>query len=670
MITFNDFWNILDSIGGQDVPELDTSVKILADSEKAKVKSFFEATLDQPSFSTDDYKRLRSFLIDLFSSHRTISTIQKQISDVFSLPLTSLDELIKSFGYSVSLDRLDDVTKATFFLDLVNLYKLKGTPAGLVQVLNYYGLTNIELAEYWLFRDSTSMELVFRGVNVLQENTLDVPWADVDYDSMTFGDPHWLLTKAKAEQAIALNKIALPSKSPYIGIRPTTSMTEIELTTIILAWQIQNDFATWQSSGVSPDRDLNISLLNMMTSILGLYLASIYSINTLYNLELTGFGNATDPFLCYNGSETIISDIVDEFWTFVHDVPLTRDAKDQKVLDYINLYTKPNIEKFAQTRNEVETYFTALEPDIKTVCDMWIQGGHGEELINGLLGELASWCQINISITYASIASAVMGISSLEYIRNVIEFFKPYRARIKDIEHAYLFDDRVRNTIIVEDMLEGITETETFVDFDTANSHPGWQEGWLPGGYITSTPLANQYQVTDIFSDPFGTIDAVNELTLVPLPAVYINSTPAVGQYRVTNMYISDGPTGNKRLVVEYEDTVTLTAGVSSLIRSTPPTGSYRIRDIVRDDLGRFLITYDETFIEEEWDAERIYYSRETYDCGSFFDIGAAYDVDHNDEDGPSLIEINYTDDLPERINAHPADSSVYTYYRYVDDGL
>jgi hypothetical protein len=675
-------WQILNSIRGESEPDLDTSIKILADSEKSKVKSFFETTLDQPSFGTDDYKRLRSFLIDLFSSHRTITTIQKQISDVFSIPSSSLDELIKSFGYAVALDKLDDVTKATFFLDLVNLYKLKGTPSGLVQALNYYGLTNIEFVEYWLMKNNIG-QLVFKGINVLEENKLVIPWSDIPYDIMIISDPHWLLTKDKAEASILTNSIALPSKSPYIGIRPRSKLTDVELISIILSWKVQNDFTTWKSSGVKPTKDINLGILNYLVSFLELYISCIYSINTQYQITT---GNTVDPFLCYDGTASItIEQIIQEYTDFLETRPTSRSDRDQKILSFIDIFTRPISEKFVDSTAEVELYLTQLDPDLKDLLDVWLNTGHGDDLIVGLMNELATWISINIGAEYTNISAFMFGIGSLGYIRSVIEFFKPYRARIKDLEHAYTIDDPNKDSVMVDDLAPGqgnnpITEIQQFYDWDTANSEPGWLENWLPGGFITSTPLAGEYLITNIYVDPYDVAEAVNQLVPVDSTASYIISQPAVGQYRVTNIYLID-VSGMKKLVVDYEDYTTTTPGISSLIRSTPPYGAYRVIDLKRDSIGRYIIEYDTTASAFPWGNEgRDYYSRETYDCGSYFDIGAAYDIDKRDPFGPSWLEIYYEDSEHDHLNTHPnnypadtpyygteIDSTAYTGIRFVE---
>jgi len=94
-------------------------------------------------------------MIDLYSTHRTISSVSLSSTDPYALTNSDLDELFRSMGYdlSASLRGFDEnplEQKVQFFLDLVNLYKVKGTPQSLVDVLQYYGVTKVDIYEFFL----------------------------------------------------------------------------------------------------------------------------------------------------------------------------------------------------------------------------------------------------------------------------------------------------------------------------------------------------------------------------------------------------------------------------------------------------------------------------------------------------------------------------------------
>ncbi len=194
MFTITDFFSIMNYIDSTSVVTLDANTQILAKSEQAISTQLFENTIDQLVYTTSDYRRLRNFLINWYSSHRTIISTQKQVSDIFSMPDTHLDELFKSFGYIFSTKPMPFLTKANFFLDLVNLYKIKGTPESLVNILEYYGLVDIDLAEYWLELD-THDKLVFRSERYLPPGVLDIAFVNIPFEDVVQSDPHWILTE-------------------------------------------------------------------------------------------------------------------------------------------------------------------------------------------------------------------------------------------------------------------------------------------------------------------------------------------------------------------------------------------------------------------------------------------------------------------------------------------
>ena len=100
MFTIDDLWRIMKYLkDGTTDPKLSELTTILATSEKELTTSFFEQILDQPTFNSDDYIRLKAMFIDWYSSHKTISTTQKYASDVHQLPNEHLSELLKVLDF-------------------------------------------------------------------------------------------------------------------------------------------------------------------------------------------------------------------------------------------------------------------------------------------------------------------------------------------------------------------------------------------------------------------------------------------------------------------------------------------------------------------------------------------------------------------------------------------
>jgi len=131
--SIEDFWKLLEEIQGQST-DLTDAVKSIAKNEKTVSETLFTNIIDQASYNSQDYERNRSFLRDWYAAHRSLTKYQSNISDVYQMPNDQLDDLFQSFGYNYSTSIKDPVSnnptlnKINFFLDLVNLYKIKGTP--------------------------------------------------------------------------------------------------------------------------------------------------------------------------------------------------------------------------------------------------------------------------------------------------------------------------------------------------------------------------------------------------------------------------------------------------------------------------------------------------------------------------------------------------------------
>jgi len=92
------FFDIMEHIRTGDIPqiELDARLKQLSFSEKGVALSFFQNIIDQPAYMTADHKRLRSMILDWYSSHKTLATQSQQYNDPYNLSSDALDELIRS----------------------------------------------------------------------------------------------------------------------------------------------------------------------------------------------------------------------------------------------------------------------------------------------------------------------------------------------------------------------------------------------------------------------------------------------------------------------------------------------------------------------------------------------------------------------------------------------
>jgi len=498
----NKFWEILEEIqsGTGDLTE---AVKAIAKNEQASANRFIELVIDQISYNTPDWQRLRRFFRDWYASHRTLTTFQSNISDVYQMPNDQLDELFRSFGYNYSSSLRNPVTneaplnKVNFFLDLVNLYKRKGTPQGLVDVLQYYGITDVDIYELQLqfddrvLKDST--DLIFKG-RVAAGTTGDLTPIYLAFNFLTDRDPHWLQTESQIRQLYNLNKINFPSQSPYFAVKPLFDEEATDAATGILTRQIQNQYTTWDNAG-QPDegtiavlpQNAVISILGETVSVLTLYLSTIYT----FNKEFT-VGAPASRFICYDGTNTVAADIIDEFRTLTEQKLTSRAQQKANWIQYLDLFSRVISLNFLQSHEDGGDYLAILHPSVKTALDNLATDNIS--VLGSLLNDLGEWVRNNISYGFINMSYILFGLESLfGNLKDVIEFFKPYRARIVPLE-TIQFTNRLFNSIIVEDSFSFDANIDVH-DFITGDSIPCCTEQ----GIDSTTPVCLDATATNYF---------------------------------------------------------------------------------------------------------------------------------------------------------------------------
>lgn len=641
MFSVNDFFKILSYLKGDTVENLDEVLQILSKSEQATSSQYFQNIIDQNAHMSPDYLRLRNLLIDWYASHKTILGVQKKVSDVFSIPDDHIDELIRSFGFDGPIEELTRNNKINFFYDLVNLYKIKGSPESIIKALSYFGLSNVDIVEYWLQKNEAG-ELVFAGEysipKVIGYSYMDVP--NIDYESMTVNDPHWMISKEDAEVLVENNKIALPSRSPYFGIVPGIYLDSANLTQSIIVRVVEDEYAEYLSTGTL-NKTVKLTNVKYIVSLLELYLACIYAFIT-YTGRTTG--SSSDRYFCYDGAYSSYQDIVEIWNYYVTYRPTQRsefphvDERVEKIAEFYALFSRDISENFLIDSTTAGTLLNSINPELKISIDSFFTFGRGFEILSLLIKDLSDWASDNIGAAAPNMSSIILGLGSLEYVKNIIKFFKPYRARFVLITTSFIIKNPLTDSIVIGDNPFIDTLQETIIDFDTADSAPGYLEGFFPEGVaVQSDPTPPEQRIFNIYVDSTGDVRAVIE-PAVTSDITQIYSDPPVDCYRVANVYLEDyGYDGMynivKKLYVEYYDTPETIAGVATPIYSMPPSEIqfYQSHYLKIDVLDHLVITYDETQQYLDWPidvVERRYYSRELMDCGSWFDIGASCDFE------------------------------------------
>jgi hypothetical protein len=501
VFTIDDYWNIFKKLKGEDI-ELDPNIESLIKSEKELVSSFFSSTVDQIAFNTESYQKLKTFLVDWYTAHRTLITIEKNVNDIYFLPENNLNELIRSFGFDFDLSVLNRTTKINMLLDLCNLYKSKGTPQSLYKILNYYGYSGIDIVEYWLKFDNYG-DLILQPTIVypLPPNQKGKRLEPLNYKTfLELNDPHWMYSRIEILRKHQTSAIKLPSLTPYFGLYYNVYLNKLSMAIAIINRYCQNNFMTWYNTGVKPTKDIRISSTWKYVSLLELYLGCIFTfINVFkdqsfgmpYNLEENsnqaiyadtpsdvlvyterGDSNYDYNILFYTGDQTNVNNILLETDP-IYKRSFTRLEKKTKYNLFMNKLVYDQNLKFFQSTNEIEEYLTALNPVFKQTIDD-ILGTEGEtKFLIGLLKDLSNWIKTNIGYDYASIDELVTSLLQDVEMKKIINFFKPYRARIIELKQFFPFD---MEEVIPEDYCKEPDVMEMFFDWDTASGKPCCQE--------------------------------------------------------------------------------------------------------------------------------------------------------------------------------------------------
>jgi hypothetical protein len=467
MIDLTTFWKIWAQIRGTDQEDLTAALKALAQSEQSKTQNFWNNIIRQPCYNSQDFLRITNMFVDWYASLKTMTSTQTQITDPFSRSNDELDELFRSFGYNYSTSikgPTSDPTslKVNFLLDLVNLYKIKGTPQAMVEVLQYYGISDVDIYELWLEKQ-TANSLVFRS-QFAAGTTGDVSPLYLPFSLLTANDPHWRYTEGQILTLDQNNKINLPSKSPYFAIKPIFDINSTS--TAVLSRLVQDQYDTFDAGGTL-DQDASVTLTGTKTSLLGLYLACVY----YFNLEYVAGFNSGNNFVCYDGTDvSSVSAIVDQFDNITQSRITDRSQILTRLNQYYDLFTRVDTSNFLQNTTDAGNYLDSVDPTLKS--DLASLGETNVVILESLLKDLGDWVKINISFGFVNIALILSGLGEVfSDIRNAINFFKPYHARLLPIE-SLQSKNRLFGTFLIEDRDFSYDLEQRLYDYFTGNGAP------------------------------------------------------------------------------------------------------------------------------------------------------------------------------------------------------
>jgi hypothetical protein len=473
-----EFWKILSAIQGNST-DLTEAANAIAKNEKTVSKKFIDSVIDQIAYDSPDWKRIKNFFIDWYASHRTVTSLQASISDVYQMSNDQLDDLFRSLGYDHSsllknpINNETTISKINFFLDLVNLYKRKGSPQALIDVLQYYGIVDIDLYEFQLqFEErpgKITTDLIFKG-QVSKGTSGDHSPIYLPFNFLTNNDPHWLQTEDQIRALFTTNKINFPSQSPYFGVKPLFDEEATDAATGILTRKVQDQYDIWNNAGqldeaVTPilPQDALVTVTGNDVSMLTLYLATLYIFNKEFNV-----GVASNNFVCYDGTNISSVDIMTEFRN-ITDRVYTRESWRIQWDLYNDKFSRILSRNFLQNNSDAGDILAIINPAVKVSIDSL--STDNITILGSLLRDLGEWVRNNISFGFINMSYILFGLDSLfAQLSNVINFFKPYRSRILSLEMIQL-RNRLFNSIIVEDSFSTDIEEITH-DYLTGDSIP------------------------------------------------------------------------------------------------------------------------------------------------------------------------------------------------------
>lgn len=499
------FWEILAEIQGEST-DLTEALKAIAKNEQTTSQRLFDVVIDQIAYNSPDWQRTKNFLRDWYASHRTITSYQANISDPYELPNDQLDELFRSFGYDLSTILRDPVSneapqgKPEFFLDLVNLYKRKGTPQALVDILQYYGISDVDIYELQLqFEERESKDnddIIFKG-KIVAGTTGDHSPIYLPFRFLTDRDPHWLQTETQIKNLYDQNIINFPSQSPYFSVKPLFDEEATDAATGILVRRVQDQYEEWDDVG-QPDegvlavlpQNAVITILGETVSMLTLYLSTIYTFNKEFAV-----GAPASSFICYDGTNIDSSDIMDEFREITGEKAANRADWLLRWNEYLDTFSRAINLNFLQNHDgpgSAGYFLNILHPSVKAQLDGLATDNIA--VLGTLLRDLGEWVRNNISYGFINMSYILFGLDSLfAQLSDVIDFWKPYRTRLVPLE-TIEFRNRLFNSIIVEDSFL-MDINQDVHDFVTGDSEPCCTEQ----GIDSTTPVCIDSTSTNRF---------------------------------------------------------------------------------------------------------------------------------------------------------------------------
>jgi len=450
----DEFFKIIDFLkDNAQISDIPPEIRQLALNSQIRTKEMFGNVIDSIPFKSADYDRLRTMLIDWYSAGRTIQDVGNQATDAFSLPHGLLDKSLHSFGFKYGSGITNRIDKVLFLYSLVELYKIKGSPEALKTSLEFFGLYDIQIFEWWVEHNKVENRLYFKSsyVDLGDRNPEEVPIRSMPLEFLELDD-HWWYTEGQIK-AIHLGgePLRLPSITPYFSIAAYGNIQNIFKIYAAISRKVSNEWDQFNStSDINNQKVIFADIYGNNISLSELVLSIGYTYNTWTGRS---HGSDDEAYGHYTGSESEYEIIINEYNNMSTRANNRDDQKDKRELLY-EKFTKDQTSNFLDIDDTLDngTKLNLINPTLKSWLDDKILNGLEEDVLRAFLRELDIYVRMHIGLQAISFVNLMLGDNN-EDIFKVIDFFKPKRARLFSFELVYAIDDPLMMSIILADNL-------------------------------------------------------------------------------------------------------------------------------------------------------------------------------------------------------------------------
>ena len=239
--------NLLRTQAGQ--LDIDINLANIAYDQVQKTDTFFNNIIDQQTFFSNDHKKMRKFIMDWYSTHRSFATKAASLNNIYTLSSDELNELIKSLGFPYPQEIYTISNKIAFALALIEWYKQKGSPFVMQAALEAFGLSDIVISEWWIRHDPLFDNYYAQSQPVVpiarrNDNSYILTKTYSDFIS---NNPYWQLTESELNRIYkdSSTLITLPSLTSVISIQSNSNLTDLLAGFSVAQRKVQETYEYW-----------------------------------------------------------------------------------------------------------------------------------------------------------------------------------------------------------------------------------------------------------------------------------------------------------------------------------------------------------------------------------------------------------------------------------------